>query len=124
MANVRISVSGKKLEPLKKGIRSAAKKLLSASNRRHSVLEIYLVDSRFMHTDVLSFPAPKDFPRPDVNGEFLGEIYLNPEYIKKAREDVFFMLTHGFLHLLGYNHKKRNDRIKMENKEKQLFAKL
>ena len=75
----------------------------------------------FMNKNVLAFPAPKDFPRPDIKSKPLGEIYLNPQYIKENGENFIFMLIHGFLHLLGYDHQKRNDRIRMEKKERELL---
>lgn len=91
--------------------------------------EIYLVNSRRMRrlnkqfmkkdrpTNVLSFEKPKGFP-----GLKLGEVYLDPVYIKKAKEDFSLMLVHGTLHLLGYDHKKKGDRIKMEKKERSLLG--
>jgi len=85
--------------------------------------EVYLVHSDFMDKNVLAFPAPKNFPRPDQGGRYLGEIYLNPDYIKKHGEDLIFMFIHGFLHLLGYDHKKKDDRIAMEKKERELLKK-
>jgi len=88
-------------------------------------VEIYLVGNSFMEKNVLSFPAPKDFPRPDVkNHETLGEIYLNPVYIEGHNEDFIFMLVHGFLHLLGYDHKIKSGAMIMEEKENEIMAKL
>ncbi len=71
-------------------------------------------------TNVLSFNAP-DFPRV-THENFLGEIYLNPTYIKRHKEDINFMLIHGLLHLLGYNHKRKGDRIKMQKLEDKIFT--
>ncbi len=70
-------------------------------------------------TNVLSFQKPKNFP-----GTKLGEVYLDPVYIQKHKEDLALMLVHGVLHILGYDHERKNDRIKMEQKEKQLLSKL
>lgn len=75
--------------------------------------------------NVLSFPAPKDFPRPDVkNYETIGEIYLNPIYIERNNENFIFMFVHGFLHLMGYDHKIKSDAIIMERKEAEIMAQL
>lgn len=54
-------------------------------------------------TDVLSFSG---------EGEILGELVLCPEVLKKQaiehslsfKEEVGYMLIHGVLHLLGYDH--------------------
>ena len=83
-----------------------------------------MVGKEFMNKNVLAFPTPKSFPRPDINRKPLGEIYLNPQYIKENGEDLIFMFIHGFLHLLGYDHKRRNDRIRMEKKETELLKSL
>lgn len=85
-------------------------------------LEVFLVGDEFMSKNVLSFPHPIDFPRPDIKQQALGEIYLNPQYILDHQENLIFMLIHGFLHLLGYDHIKKSDRITMEHKEQELLS--
>lgn len=75
-------------------------------------------------TNVLAFPAPKEFVLPPKTPKSLGEIYLAPDYIKKSHEDIVYLLIHGFLHLLGFDHEKKGDTMKMQRKEKQLLAKL
>ena len=95
------------------------------------IIEVYVISGRRMRalnkkfrgidssTNVLSFRVPVDFP-----GDILGEVYLDPAYIKQHDENIGIMLVHGVLHILGYDHRKKNDRIKMEQKEKQLLGKL
>ena len=101
------------------------KKLEKLFDLKKKYIEIYLVGNKFMEKNVLSFPAPKEFPRPDIkNYETLGEIYLNPIYIENHNEDFIFMLVHGFLHLLGYDHKIKSDAMIMEEKENEIMAKL
>ena len=103
-------------------IKKVLKQLEPLFDLKNKYVEVYLVGDQFMKKNVLSFPAPKDFPRPDIkNYESLGEIYLNPLYIKANNEDFVFMLVHGFLHLLGYNHKIREDAAKMEAKEQEII---
>lgn len=94
-------------------------------------IDVYLIGGRRMKflnkkfrgkdkpTNVLSFVNPIGFP-----SDSLGEVYLNPLFIKKNRQDMNLMLIHGVLHILGYDHIKKNDRIKMEKKEEQLLLKL
>jgi probable rRNA maturation factor len=76
--------------------------------------------------NILSFSHPKDFiiPAPPRKDKILGEIYLAPNYIKKHRENLDFMVIHGLLHLLGYDHAAKNDRMRMEKKEREIFAKI
>lgn len=95
------------------------------------LIEVYLVNGQRMRrlnkrfrgknraTNVLSFQKPKDFP-----GQELGEVYLDPLYIQKHKEDLTLMLVHGVLHVLGYDHKKKYDRISMQKKESELLSKL
>ena len=105
-----------------KVVKQNLKKIEKFFDLKNKYVEVYLVGDKFMQKNVLSFPAPKDFPRPDIKDhENLGEIYLNPDYIKANREDFIFMLIHGFLHLLGYDHKIREERLEMEKKEKEIL---
>ena len=117
--------------------------LARTSNARNS-LDVFLIDSHFVRSggfelaswykkikrkgqhsfNILAFPAPKDFPRPDIKGQFLGELYLNPEYIKSHHEDIDRMVIHGFLHLLGYDHDSKSDRIIMKSREQELWSKI
>ena len=91
-------------------------------NRR--AVRVYLVGNGIMKNDVLSFPHPAGVPRPDHAGRFLGEIYLNPGYIREHGEDLRFMAAHGFLHLLGYDHEGEHDILAMEEKERAIMAAL
>ncbi|MDO8467283.1 MAG: rRNA maturation RNase YbeY [bacterium] len=120
-----VVVSGhKSFDKFKPTIRRVAGFLAKQLKQEKTYLEVYLVGKEFMYKNVLAFPAPKNFPRPDIKLKSLGEVYLNPQYIKENGEDLVFMLIHGFLHLLGYDHKKENDRISMESKEKELLKLL
>lgn len=104
---------------------------------KNAYIEIYLVGDNFMRKNVLSFPAPKGFPRPDIGQKYkyLGEIYLNPDYIKKEHltindsrftihDKLAYMLIHGLLHLRGYDHKRKSDTIIMQKKEKRVLKLL
>jgi len=95
------------------------------------LVEVYLISGRRMRflnknfrkkdmpTNVLSFQKPKGFP-----GNGLGEVYLDPVYIQKHKESLSLMLAHGVLHILGYDHVHKSDRIKMEKKEAKLLSKI
>ena len=78
-------------------------------------------------TDILSFPLNKN-----VNiskNTYLGDIIISYNYIDKPRsqdlksfkEKVTKILIHGFLHLLGFDHKKNKDYSKMLKEENLLF---
>ncbi len=87
--------------------------------------EAYIVGDSFMEKNVLAYPSPADFPRPDLDTKRdLGEIYLNPGYIASHKEDLRFMAAHGFLHLLGYDHAGEHDTLAMEGKEEEIMKAL
>jgi probable rRNA maturation factor len=71
--------------------------------------------------DVLSFPFHnKTNYKKNI---YLGDIAINYEIInKRSKNSNFFiefdkMWIHGYLHLLGHNHKKKKDFIKMKKLE-------
>jgi len=119
-----VIVLDRRLNTKKASLQRKANFLLEKLHLAGSSFEIYLVNNRFMRKNVLAFPHPRSFPKPDIQGHFLGEVYLNPYYIKDFHEDFEEMLIHGLLHLVGYDHMKRNDRIRMEQKEKFLKKEL
>ena len=71
-------------------------------------------------TDVLSFPIKIK----DKRKLYVGDIAISYEIIKERSKDTNFFLEfdrmwiHGYLHLIGYDHKKFNDFKKMIKKEK------
>ena len=93
-------------------------------NKKNISLEINLVGDDVIKTNVKSYPAPADFPHPEGEETYLGEIYLNPDYIASHDENFDHMLIHGFLHLLGYDHITDSDALKMESLEKEILAKI
>jgi len=71
-------------------------------------------------TDVLSFPIKLK----NKKKLYVGDLAIGYEIIRKrSKETNFFiefdkMWIHGYLHLIGYDHKKNNDYKKMFRKEK------
>ena len=91
-------------------------------------------------TDVLSFPdympnskfSTNLYERIDLlteksEGIFLGEIAIDYEIINSRSKGNNFLLEfdkawiHGLLHLLGFDHKKNKDYIKMLKEERQIY---
>ena len=70
-------------------------------------------------TDVLSFPISKNYSKKI----YIGDIALSYEIINKRSNLTNFnfefdkMWIHGYLHLIGYDHKKFKDFKKMNKKE-------
>lgn len=107
-------------------VRRFTNRLFSLLRVKNSAIEIYLVHDRVMKKNVLSYEAPKKFPRPDIPKRIrsLGEVYLNPSYIGRAGCDFSHMLVHGVLHLCGYCHGNKRDRMKMEAVERRLLRRM
>lgn len=74
--------------------------------------------------NVLSFSEPMDWPSPGKGVGKLGEVYLNLDLTEGKMDKLVPLLLHGILHILGYDHKKKSDIIKMENLEKKLLKTL
>tara|TARA_Y100000591_G_C21765023_1_gene662329 strand:- start:477 stop:938 length:462 start_codon:yes stop_codon:yes gene_type:complete len=80
------------------------------------------------HTDILSFPFGENIK--NKKEIYLGDIIISYNYINfpknqtnlQFKENVIKIFIHGFLHLLGFDHKK-NDSYKKMLKEEQLFFK-
>ena len=76
-------------------------------------------------TDVLSFPLNKKIDKK----LYLGDIIISYEFMNKPqlsgntvfRKKVIKIFIHGFLHLIGYDHKKNKDFKKMSNEEIKIF---
>ena len=74
-------------------------------------------------TDVLSFPLKIK----SKNKLYVGDIAISFEIINKRSNSSFFdleldkMWIHGYLHLIGYDHKNLNDYKKMLKKEKTIL---
>ncbi|MBI3589460.1 MAG: rRNA maturation RNase YbeY [Candidatus Liptonbacteria bacterium] len=135
---VKVFVQHNRYQNFENPTRRVAKETLRILKKEGLVLEINLVDSRRMRflnkkfrgknvaTNVLSFEGMRkgEFFEPGISLEKgwrdLGEIYLNPGYILKQKEDLGRMVIHGILHLLGYQHDKKDDTIRMEKLEKSL----
>ena len=71
-------------------------------------------------TDVLSFPIKIKNKRK----LYVGDLAISYEIVRERSKETNFFLEfdklwiHGYLHLIGYDHKKNNDYEKMFKKEK------
>ena len=78
-------------------------------------------------TDILSFPLDKKIKI--SKNTYLGDVIISYNHLDKPRsqdlksfkEKVTKIFIHGFLHLLGFDHKKNKDYSKMLKEENILF---
>lgn len=126
-------------------IKKAAKIALEGENKKQSALSIVFVGEAKMRklnkkykgknkvTDVLAFEN-NNFPNaPRGEARELGEVLICPKEISKNskiygsdfREELARILTHGILHLLGYEHEKSPKSAKiMEEKQEYYLSKI
>ena len=100
--------------------------------------EIRKLNKRFRKknktTDVLSFPfySKREFKQKIKSDKeiYLGDIVVNFHKVKNKNNKNNFILEfnklwiHGLVHLLGYDHKKDLDFLKMSNVEKKFMSYL
>lgn len=126
----------KKLERLAFKMAKVAS-IVGGNGKKVHIIDIFLLsDAEMKHlkkrflprekgpANVLSFGEPADWPRPKGKQEKLGEVYLNLDLPDGRLDKLTQLLLHGVLHLLGYDHKKKNDRIRMEKMEKKIIENL
>ena len=87
-------------------------------------------------TDVLSFPVEELIPGvvPDTDPQgpplMLGDVVIAPGYVRRQAEEMgvtfedemALMVTHGILHLLGYDHTEDDEAARMETRERALLS--
>lgn len=82
-----------------------------------------------MPTDVITFALEDDktFNRTDIR--VLGDIYISIdkvrsqalEYGHSFKRELYFLSIHGFLHLLGYDHMKEEEKKVMFKKQEEVL---
>jgi rRNA maturation RNase YbeY len=83
-------------------------------------------------TDILGFafhklPSPEAFPTiTDPHEKDFGDLVVSAEYVMSVKEPTPWdeLLTHGFTHLLGYDHETEADYAIMHAKEEEFIAAL
>ena len=96
--------------------------------------EITRLNRQYFHrnrpTNVISFPMGAGNPAA-LHPSILGDVVISAETARReaatvggrAEEEIFFLLIHGILHLVGYDHEgSPGEREKMEAKERELFS--
>jgi len=86
-------------------------------------------------TDVLSFPMFEKEEldkRKDLHEDILGDIVISIERVKQQsieyghsfERELAYMAVHGFYHLMGYDHIRKEDKVIMRQKEENILQKL
>ena len=133
-------------------IRKVVETVLTEENIKHD-LDVYitLTNNEEIHkinkehrdvdrsTDVLSFPM---YERDEINllkseknteaEEILGDIIVSIEKVKEQAEEyghsfereLAYLVTHGMLHLLGYDHMADDEKETMRAREEEILGKM
>lgn len=119
-----------------KDIKSVLKYALKIEKVKNANFNVIFVDNDYIHklnkeyrnvdrpTDVISFALEDNKEEELSSVRMLGDIYISIdkareqalEYGHSLRRELSFLSVHGILHLLGYDHMKKED-------EKVMFAK-
>lgn len=78
-------------------------------------------------TDVLSFPFENEFNLPINN--IMGDVIISlqkaqaqaEEYGHSFNRELGFLIIHGILHLIGYDHETKEDEVEMFSLQKKLL---
>ena len=98
--------------------------------------EITRLNRRYFHrnrpTNVISFPM-QGGPAASIPSKILGDVVISAETAerqakeagKKSGDEILFLMIHGMLHLVGYDHEGVEKKGReMEKKERELFSLL
>lgn len=122
-------------------LRWRAETMLEALQRPDAELSILLCDDETIRllnrqyrkknkpTDVLAFPM-QEGPGPSTESQLLGDVVISlPTAARQASEhdrpivhEVTFLLAHGLLHLLGYDHASKAEEREMSARTAELMA--
>ena len=141
---VRIRNQQKKIRISQKWIKEVVKEILKDLGYQKWETSILLVDDKqikvinkkYLHrnrpTDVISFSQIEgEFGH--INTRLLGDVVISVETARRqAKEasttlqyEIAFLLIHGILHLLGYDHEGSAEKAReMKVKEKELLGKI
>ncbi len=116
----KIPLTEKEWEKIKKIIKREVKKRKINIKELNVILvgadRIKKLNKKFLNrdkkTDVISFNL----------GE-TGEVYICSDYVKN-KKDFLKLLFHGFLHILGFDHKSEKERITMKKMEESLIKNI
>jgi len=121
-------------------VRALGDRMLGALDLADAELSVHLVDDFAMQvlnrdyrkkdapTDVLSFPLPRRRGAPPEAPKLLGDVVISlPTALRQARSrkrallpEVRFLLAHGLLHLLGFDHGTPKEKREMDRETRRL----
>ncbi len=124
-------------------LKRIAKKILKSEGKNDAELSIVLTDNRKIcllnkkfrkidkPTDVLAF-SMREGEDSNINPALLGDVVISLETAARCakqlkitrEEEIYRYLTHGVLHLLGYDHRHKLEREVMKEREESILKAL
>jgi probable rRNA maturation factor len=123
-----------------RALKATAKRLLEAAGEKGSSLSLTLVNDGAIRklnrdhrgkdkpTDVLSFPLVEPGEASRSTERMLGDVVISvdtarrqaADYDATLQREVYRLLIHGILHVLGHDHERPPERVRMEGEERRL----
>src|SRR5579863_1353469 len=120
-----------------RALKATMRSLMSAAGEDGAAISVMLVDDEAIRTinrdhrgkdkptDVLSFPLE---PEPFAHERLLGDIIISidtarrqaADYDAPLQRELYRLLIHGLLHVLGHDHEEAAERATMEAEERRL----
>ena len=130
-------------EEIESVVRKAAEKALLMERSEDCEVSIFFTDDTEIHrlnklyryvdrpTDVLAF-AMREGVDGELNQEILGDVVISlPRVEQQAKNyghsfdvEMSLLVSHGILHLLGYDHEQDNDALVMQRKQTEILDSL
>ena len=125
-------------------LRKVIDKALESENVSNAIMNVIIIDNEKIHeinkeyrgidrpTDVISFALEDDKTFVNTDFRVLGDIYISIDkvheqakiYGHSERRELSFLTVHGVLHLLGYDHMKKEDEVVMFKKQDEILNSL
>ena len=137
---IKIKDRQKKITINKKDIEQLASQILKIKGKRRAELSILFAGTNYIRslnkkfrkvdtpTDVLAF-SMREGKGTAFKPEILGDVVICPEIAQKSakvyktsvKREIHLYLTHGILHLLGYDDSNPRNRFLMETEQKKIL---
>ena len=137
------NISKSALEPDLNKLKKYVKNILAEIVEGKASVNILLVNNEYIKelntrfrkinraTDILAFPADDEKDLKKSNEKELGDIAISVEMAElqskvfkhSVEKELTVLLTHGILHLLGYDHADKKDGEKMNSLQQKLIEK-
>lgn len=125
-------------------LRKVIDKTLESEKVSSAIMNVIIIDNERIHeinreyrgidrpTDVISFALEDDKTFVNTDFRVLGDIYISIDkvheqaktYGHSERRELSFLTVHGVLHLLGFDHMKKEDEVVMFKKQDEILDSL